>query len=445
MTESHGSLLRVLGVGFGVAVIVGGAVGVGILRTPGAIAGMLGSPGLILLAWALGGSYALLQANNLAELATAVPSSGGPYIFARRALGPYGGFVVGWADWLSLVVAMAYLPLAFGEFAARLVPALAGREALVAVTALLAVLALQLHGVRTGSRLQEGIAILKGAALIAFVILCLSAPSAPEIAPVAPGGMTPGAGSSALVSFAGALQLIIGAYGGWYAAAFFGGEQRDPARGIPRALIIGVISMTALYLAMNVAYLRVLPMPEFVSSTLPAASAVQRVLGGSADRAVTALSMLLLLGIINAISMIAPRALFALARDGLFFERASVVNAGGTPAGATVITVAIAFALAFTGTFARLFALTAFLIIVVDATNNVSLLLLRRREPSLPRPYRAVAAPASTIVSLIAALALLAGFIASDPRTAAIAVVFIAASYPLFRLATRSQRAARAP
>lgn len=446
MTETQGSLLRVLGVGFGVAVIVGGAVGVGILRTPGAIAGMLGTPALILLAWALGGTYALLQANNLAELATAIPSSGGPYIFARRALGPYGGFVVGWADWLSLVVAMAYLPLAFGEFAARLVPVLAGREALVAVTALLAVLALQLHGVRTGSRLQEGIAILKGAALIAFVILCLSVPAAPSTGvPVAPGGVTPGAGSSGLVSFAGALQLIIGAYGGWYAAAFFGGEQRDPARGIPRALIIGVVSMTALYLAMNVAYLRVLPMPEFVSSTLPAASAVQRVLGGSADRAVTALSMLLLLGIINAISMIAPRALFALARDGLFFERASVVNAGGTPAGATVITVAIAFALAFTGTFARLFALTAFLIIVVDATNNVSLLLLRRREPALPRPYRAVAAPASTIVSLVAALALLVGFIASDPRTAAIAVAFIAASYPLFRLATRSSRATPVP
>lgn len=442
MTESQGALLRVLGVGFGVAVIVGGAVGVGILRTPGEIAGMLQRPGLILVAWALGGAYALLQANNLAELATAIPSSGGPYVFARRALGAYGGFVVGWADWLSLVVAMAYLPIAFGEFAARLFPSLAGRESMIAVSALLVVLALQLHGVRTGSRLQQGIAILKGAALVAFVVLCLSVPAAPAGVGVAPNGVT---GDVGVVSFAGALQLIIGAYGGWYAAAFFGGEQRDPARGIPRALIIGVLSMTALYLAMNVAYLRVLPMGEFVASTLPAASAVQRVFGGGAERAVTALSMLLLLGIINAISMIAPRALYALARDGLFFQRASVVNAGGTPAGATVATIAIAFALAFTGTFARLFALTAFLIIVVDATNNVSLLLLRRREPGLRRPYRAVGAPATTVVSLIAALALLAGFIASDPRTAAIAVAFMAVSYPLFRLATRSQRAATAP
>ena len=448
MTDSQGSLLRVLGVGFGVAVIVGGAVGVGILRTPGAIAGMLQRPGLILLAWALGGAYALLQANNLAELATTVPSSGGPYIFARRALGPYGGFVVGWADWLSLVVAMAYLPLAFGEFAARLFPVLMGREAVVAVTALLAVLALQLHGVRTGSRLQQGIAILKGTALLAFVALCLTATAAPASAPAALAAAVPADGVSrapSLVAFAGALQLIIGAYGGWYAAAFFGGEQRDPAHGIPRALLIGVSVMTALYLAMNLAYLRILPMSEFIASTLPAANAVQRVLGGSGDRAVTALSMLLLLGIINAIIMIAPRALFALARDGLFIQRASFVNAGGTPAGATIVTVAIAFALAFSGTFERLFALTAFLIIVVDATNNVSLLVLRFREPQLARPYRALGAPASTIVSFIAALALLAGFVASDPRTAGIALGFIACSYPLFRLATRTQQAIATP
>ncbi|MEP7383944.1 MAG: APC family permease [Gemmatimonadota bacterium] len=442
MTDSHGSLQRVLGVGFGVAVIVGGAVGVGILRTPGAIAGMLQQPRLILFAWGLGGAYALLQANNLAELATAVPNSGGPYVFARRALGPYGGFVVGWADWLSLVVAMAYLPLAFGDFSARLVPSLAGWESAVAVAALAIVLALQLHGVRTGSTLQELVAILKGAALVGFVALCLTAAPASPVASAGPVLFTRAPG---IIAFAGALQLIIGAYGGWYAAAFFGGEQRDAARGIPRALIIGVVVMTTLYLAMNVAYLRILPMPEFVASTLPAASAVQRLVGGSGDRAVTALSMLLLLGIINAIIMIAPRALFALARDGLFLRRASEVNAGGTPAIATLATVAIAFALAVTGTFERLFALTAFLIIVVDATNNVSLLVLRRREPMLARPYRALGAPASTIVSLLAALALLGGFVASDPRTAAMAMVFIACSYPLFRVATRGARATAVP
>lgn len=441
MSESRGSLLRVLGVGFGVAVVVGGAVGVGILRTPGAIAGMLQSPTLILLAWALGGGYALLQANNLSELAAALPRSGGPYVFARRALGPYGGFVVGWADWLSLVVATAYLPLALGEFTARLVPALEGWEPAIAVGALSILLALQLRGIRTGSRVQTVVSSLKALALIAFVAVCFSTASSSAIA----GGVDalpqarPG-----IVTFAGALQLIIGAYGGWYAAAFFGEEQRDPGRSVPRALLIGVVVMMSLYLLINLAYLRILPMQEFVATKLPAASAMQRVFGEAGDRVVTALSILLMIGIVNALVMIAPRALFALARDGLFLRQASTVNTGGTPAGATIATVAVAVILALTGTFERLFALTAFLMIVVDATNNVSLLLLRWREPALERPYRAVGAPTSTVLSLVAALALLVGFVASDPRTAGIAVAFIACSYPLFRLATRGD-VARVP
>ncbi|MFP5355288.1 MAG: amino acid permease, partial [Gemmatimonadota bacterium] len=124
MEPARGALHRVLGVGFGLAIIVGGAVGVGILRTPGTIAGLVQHPSLVFLAWGLAGVYILLQANNLAELAAAIPRSGGSYVFARRALGPYGGFVVGWSDWLALTVATAYLPLAIAEYAGRLVPAL---------------------------------------------------------------------------------------------------------------------------------------------------------------------------------------------------------------------------------------------------------------------------------------------------------------------------------
>jgi len=444
MTASRGSLLRVLGVGFGVSVVVGGAIGAGILRTPGSIANLVQCPGLILLAWALGGAYALLQANNLAELAAALPRSGGPYVFARRALGPYGGFVVGWADWLSLVVATAYLPLAFAEFTARLLPSLAGREPLVATAALGVLLLLQLWGVRAGSRVQQVVASLKALALVAFVALCFTAPPAlpdPAALPAAPGATPPSGGGSALVAFAGALQLVIGAYGGWYAAAFFGEEQRDPGRSIPRALFIGVTVMLVLYLLVNVAYLRVIPMAELVASKLPAASAMQRVFGDAADRIVTALAMLLMLGIINALIMIAPRALFALARDGLFLRVASSVNRGGTPAVATTITAVFAVVLAYSGTFERLFALTAVLIIVVDATNNVSLLLLRRREPELARPYRTIGFPITTIVSLAAALALLVGFIASDPRTALVALVLVACSYPIFRITIRDPAA----
>ena len=442
MAGARGSLLRVLGVGFGIAVAVGGGVGVGILRTPGAIAEALPHPGLILLVWTLGGAYALLQANNLSELAAAHPRSGGPYVFARRAFGPYGGFVVGWSDWLSLVVATAYLPLALGEFVARLVPSLVGREPLVALLALAVLLGVQLRGVVAGSRMQEGVALLKALALVAFVVLCfVAAPAASEASATAAGAGGAAAKPVNLVALAGALQLVIGAYGGWYAAAFFGEEQTDPGRAIPRALLSSVLVMMALYLSVNVAYLRVLPMGEFMATKLPAASAMQRVFGGASDQVVTALSVLLMIGIVNALVMIAPRALYALACDGLFVQQASSVNRGGTPVGASIVTVAVAIALAATGTFERLFALTAFLMIVVDASNNVGLLVLRAREPQLARPYRAIGAPATTILSLVVALALLAGFTASDPRTAGIGLAFIACSYPLYRFAARGAAA----
>lgn len=437
MAGARGSLLRVLGVGFGIAVAVGGGVGVGILRTPGAIAEALPHPGLILLVWTLGGAYALLQANNLSELAAAHPRSGGPYVFARRAFGPYGGFVVGWSDWLSLVVATAYLPLALGEFVARLVPSLVGREPLVALLALAVLLGVQLRGVVAGSRMQEGVALLKALALVAFVGLCFVAAPAASDASATASATKP----FTLFAFAGALQLVIGAYGGWYAAAFFGEEQTDPGRAVPRALLSSVLVMMALYLSVNVAYLRVLPMGEFMATKLPAASAMQRVFGGASDQVVTALSVLLMIGIVNALVMIAPRALYALACDGLFVRQASSVNRGGTPAGASIVTVAVAIALAATGTFERLFALTAFLMIMVDAANNVGLLVLRAREPQLQRPYRAIGAPATTIFSLLVALALLAGFTANDPRTAAIGVAFIACSYPLYRFASRGAAA----
>ncbi|MBK8646118.1 MAG: APC family permease [Gemmatimonadetes bacterium] len=444
MVGARGSLLRVLGVGFGIAVAVGGGVGVGILRTPGAIAEALPHPGLILLVWVLGGAYALLQANNLSELAAAHPRSGGPYVFARRAFGPYGGFVVGWADWLSLVVATAYLPLALGEFVARLVPAWLGFEPLIAFLALATLLGVQMRGVKAGSRVQEVVALLKALALLAFVALCfVAAPAAREVA--APAAALVPQRPVTVLAFAGALQLVIGAYGGWYAAAFFGEEQKDPGRAVPRALLSSVLVMLVLYVSVNLAYLRILPMGEFMASKLPAASAMQRVFGGASDQVVTGLSVLLMIGIVNALVMIAPRALYALACDGLFVRQAVSVNTGGTPVGATIVTVAVAVALAATGTFERLFALTAFLMIVVDASNNVGLLLLRVREPEMARPYRAIGAPATTIVSLCVALALLAGFTASDPRTAAIGVAFIACSYPLFRFASRGAAARTTP
>ena len=166
-------LLRILGVGFGVAVVVGGTIGVGILRSPGAVAAELNSVWLILLVWALGGIYALLGANYTAELATMLPEAGGEYVYARRAYGDYGGFVVGWSVWIITVLALGYMAIVFGEYAAALfAPAFSGGTAVFSISILVLLSALNWIGLRTGSQTQKLTSLLKAAALLGFIAAC---------------------------------------------------------------------------------------------------------------------------------------------------------------------------------------------------------------------------------------------------------------------------------
>lgn len=436
--NAGGALLRVLGVGFGLAVVVGGTIGVGILRNPGAVAGGLRSPLLALAAWALGGVYCMLVANNLSELAAAIPKAGGSYVYARTAYGDFGGFLVGWSDWITNTGAIAYLPIAFAEFSVRFIPALAGVVPWAACGILLIFLALQLAGVRAGSRTQRITAIVKGIGLFAFVVVCFFvAPAAPrETQSIAPP-------ASLALAFFAAMQLIIGTYGGWYAAAYFGEENENPGKNLPRALLGGLATITAVYLLVNAAVLRVLPLGELAGSTLPAANAMQRVFGGAADRIVTVLSLLLLLSIINALVMAIPRILFAMARDGLFFHQGATVNAGGTPSVATAVTVGAGMALALSGSFQQLFVLTALLITCIDISSSVALLVLRRKAPDMERPYRAWGYPFTTYLALFVSILLLIGFVVADPKTGLIAFALLVLCWPVY-LAVRRSHARRA-
>ncbi|MEO6444735.1 MAG: APC family permease [Gemmatimonadaceae bacterium] len=436
--NARGTLHRELGLGFGLAVVVGGTVGVGILRTPGTIASLLLDPALILLVWLAGGAYCLLGANNLSEVSAAVPRAGGPYVFARRAFGPYPGFLIGWSDWLTNTVPLAYLPVALAEYTARLVPSLAGRESLVAMGTLVAFTVLNLLGLRVGSASQQVMSAAKALALLAFISAAFFLAPAAGAATGQPPTPALLRGSGSLwIALGAAMQLVIGTFGGWNAASYFSEENTNPGRSVPRALIGGLVVITVAYVMVNAAYLHVLPLSEFATTNLPAANTMQAVFGGNADRVVTMLSILLLLSIINPILMFSPRILFALSRDGFFLRQATMVNRGGTPATATIATAMVAGVLVLSGSFERLFSITAFLFIVVDLSVSFSLLRLRRAEPGLPRPYRARWAPWSTRFTALCSFALLAGFISSDPRTALVCVLMMAVSYPVFRFANR--------
>ena len=441
---SH-ALLRVLGVGFGLAIVIGGAIGTGILRAPGLIAAALNDPLLIIAAWMFGGVYVLLGANCLAELATSLPRAGGPYVYVRRAYGDYAGFVVGWGDWLNFTLAQAFVAVVFAEYVGALVPMLADRVGAVAVATIGAFTLLQATGVRSGSFVQQLTSVMKMLALAGFVAVCFwfepaattaAAPAVPAAEPLQ-GMLLPVA---ALVS----MQMVFQTYAGWNSAVYFAEEDTDPARNLPRALFGGALLVIAIYVLVNLAYLHVLPLDVLGASKLPAADAMHAMFGARGAQLVTLLAALSLLSILNAGFMNAPRILYALGRDGLFASRAQTVNAGGTPIAALLVTAGVAAALAATGTFEKLFLLGAFVGVSLDGSMAIALFVLRRREPDLARPFRSFAYPFAPLLFAAIALAIFAGFLISDPWGSVLGIAAIAASYPLYRLVKRAQAAAGA-
>ena len=191
-------------------------------------------------------------------------------------------------------------------------------------------------------------------------------------------------------------------------------EDRDPARNLPRTMILGVLSVIGIYLLVNIALLRVLPMSELAGATLPAADAARIIAGAQGRSFITILSVLSLVPLLNAVMMMGTRIVFALGRDRLFWSRTSTVNAGGTPDVAMLLTTAIALGLIATGTFQRLIAMTSFFLMVNYCLCCLALIVLRRREPDLRRLYRAWGYPWSVWIVMIGAVIFLIAMLIGD-------------------------------
>ena len=190
-----------------------------------------------------------------------------------------------------------------------------------------------------------------------------------------------------------ALQAIVITYGGWQSPLYFIEEDRDPRHNLPRIMISGVLSVIGIYLLVNIALLKVLPMSQLAGATLPAADAARAIAGAQGRTLITLLSVISLVPLLNAVTMMGTRVIFALGRDQLFWSRTSSVNAGGTPDTATLLTAAVAVGLIATGTFQRLIAITSFFLAANYSVCCLALIVLRRRDPDLPRLYRAWGIP----------------------------------------------------
>ncbi len=435
--SKHGSLLRVLGVGFGLAVIIGNTIGAGIFRAPGSIAGLLPSVWLYLAVWITGGLYALLGAIQIAELGTMLPRSGGQYVFARHALGEYAGFIVGWSDWISTCGSTAAVSLVIGEFSGALVPALKGHAAAIATTIALLFALLQWRGIFWGSSVQNLTSLLKALAFLALIFAAFLV--TPQGVPAASAAQTIPAGLPLIAAFVLALQAVIYTYDGWTGVVYFSEEVEQPARNIPRSLFGGVFSVIAIYLLVNLALLYVLGIAGIAGQEFAAGAAAQAIFGRHGDTAFRLLTILSMLSGINALHLMATRVLFAMSRDGLFMRRAAIVNRGGTPTFAlfTSAGVAVLF-IVFGQTFEKVITVLAFFFVANYALSFVAVFVLRRREPERERPYRAWGYPWTTALVLLGSIAFLIGAVASDMRNSLYALTLLALSYPLFRLLKRS-------
>jgi APA family basic amino acid/polyamine antiporter len=426
-------LFRILGLLFGATIIIGNTIASGILRTPGDVAAALPSPAWFIGVWIAGGLYALCGAMTMAELAAMLPKSGGQYVYARRAIGEYAGFVIGWSDWISSAAAIAAGAIALGELTGALWPALAPSGTLVAVAVTLMFTLLHWVGVRTGDIVTQLWGFVKVATLLAVAIACLLAPGGGASAALAPPFPSGVALAGALVI---AFQSVIYTYDGWTGYTYFGGEVRDP-RQIPRAMALGVLSVMAVYLALNWSFLHVLGIEGMAGEKFAARSAAIAVFGTSGDRIVSAVLALSLLGAMSALIMLACRVPFALAEDGLLPRVVARVNRGGTPDVSLLGTALVVFLLIATGTFSSVLALAAFFFVLQYAVSFTSLFILRRRDPHLPRPYRAIGYPVIPAIVLLGALAFLVGSFFGDRDNTLKSVLVLLASYPAFRLVLR--------
>jgi APA family basic amino acid/polyamine antiporter len=431
-TPSARRLLTVLGVGFGLAITIGNIIGAGILRTPGDVAAHLPQFGAFIAVWIIGGLYALLGANALAELGTLVPRSGGQYVFVRHALGDYPAFIVGWSDWISTCGTTAAVAIVIGEYTTVLFPTIWSFEA-VALTVVGVLTVVQWFGVKWGSGVQNVTSVLKAIAFLVLIGACLYL-----------GARNPAATSleaepetSVMLAFILALQAVIYTYDGWTAVIYFSEEVKNPGRNIPRSMLGGVISVIVLYLLLNVAFLRVVPLGTIAGEKLAAGVVARHLFGPYGDTILRSLTLVALLSALNSNILMAPRVIFAMSRDRLFWRGASEVNRGGTPDVALLISSALAVAFIISGRFEQVIALLAFFFVANYTLSFLSVFALRRREPDAERPYRAWGHPFTTALALLASIAFLVGCVLSDTKMSLYSLGILAASVPIYLLIKR--------
>jgi APA family basic amino acid/polyamine antiporter len=425
---------RILSSGFTLAAVVGGTIGLGILRTPGEVATVVTDPLIFVSLWVLGGLFSLLEAFVLAELIGMTPRSGGTYALVRRAYGSFPGFVIGWVDWLCFVGDIALKAVVVTEFTALLIPAAGQWKTPLAIIVSSVFAALQLRGLALGAKIQQIAAAALAVIIVGFTLALVFAESAVSSGTALVPRAANGLGAWSLV-----FASIFYTYDGWDYPAYFGGEIKGGGGAVARSLIKGVVILTLLYVFLVAALAWKVPLASLAGKELALASALEMVMSPLASTVVLVAAIIILLAHQNLIYMSTPRILQALAVDGLAVRRAGEISKGGNPIFAVLLSWGFSVFLIMIGGFHFLLHLLIFFVLFITVVLIAGVIILRLRQPDADRPYRAWGHPWSTYICLFGCIFLTLFEAVAQIDTAAYAAIFVAISWPVYRYLMRSR------
>ncbi len=442
------TLVRALGIWSAIAIVVGTVIGSGIFLVPKTMVQRVGSPEMVFVVWIFGGALSLFGALTYAELAAALPEAGGEYVYLREAYGPFWGFVYGWAQmWVAKSASIATLATGFFYYLANFRPELDTVIATVpgnlgpnggpleirsgqilAMAVILGLAWLNYFGVKIGGNVQVVVTAIKIAAILAIVVIGLgsgtgTAANYHKSLPVVGG----------FAGFFAALVAALWAYDGWNNVSMVASEIRNPARNLPIALIGGIVVIIGIYLLANAAYFFVLTPSEVAGSDRVAAEMMRHILGPKGAGAVSIAAMISIFAALNGSILSGSRVPYAMARDGLFFGRIGFVHPIYRTPGVSIIAISSwAALLVLSGRYEQLFTLVIFASWILYAMTAASVIVLRRKRPDLPRPYRVVGYPIVPILFVLVAMVLLGSTFVASPRESLLGLGLILIGIPFY-------------
>lgn len=422
-------LRRELGVWAAAAIVVGTVIGSGIFLVPKAMVLEMGSGWAVLGVFIFGGLLSMAGALTYAELAAAMPEAGGEYIYLREAYGPFWAFIYGWTQLLvAKSGSIATLATGFFLYLANFIPALdvvltsanlpllgpteirSGQLLAIVVIGFLGFV--NYLGVQVGGNVQIGVTVIKVLAIAAIIVFGLTY-SGGQLA----NASTTVPAKGGITGFFAALVAALWAYDGWNNVSMVSSEIRNPQRNLPRALIMGTLLVMVVYLGTAFAYFYVLPADQVAASDRVAAAMMRAIFGPGGAAAVSVAAMISIFAALNGSILSGARVPYAMARDGMFFASIAKVHPKfGTPGNSIIWLTLWSMLIVLTGKYDQLYTSVIFASWILYGMATASVIVLRKKRPDLPRPYKTLGYPVVPILFVGVAIALLISTLINNPR-----------------------------